>query len=932
MARKKVQKKLNLKPNGLRTSSNPHSAVPEGALVTANNVFIDFPGKAKPRFGMKNLASSTLAATAKTSGAYRSNLLFHSSTTLERWNGSAVSTVRSSTSAPSGYRSRFAQAKSNLYATTSKGVLRVSASDSSFTGNSTGTMLAGLPKPGLAFSQTTTSGSVFLADDFGVAYRASFLFRDANNNLIEGPMSGRIIVFNESGSTSNVELYVYIPFETRVRTVANGTATTLSLVSIRLYRTTEVALGTDPGDEMFICYDNARWLPNGGTGTTTTGRVVCVITDICPSDSLGQEAYTNPGQDGPYQNNDEPPLAKDVVMFKGHAFYLNCAQRYSLRIQMIALPTAGDSVKIGTGRYFVAKSSSPGDREYDIDSTGADLATKIERTARDLVRSINVDNAFAGDNTVLAEYASGPEDNPGIIQLTSQAFDASQWYFTAAAPVTWAQNPPKQLYVTLVRAANVVTATTAGLHGFSVGNSVIIGGANSGTFAGTFTIASTPTTSSFTYAQVAANEDITGAADAYTYLATTDITTVPADNQTEPGGVYVSKKDKPEAVPAYNHLVVDNSNNEIYRAAVTQDALFVFTAKGIYTITGEQASNFRVSEFDLTTKITAPESVVALGTQVFGVSDQGVVKISQETGVQIISRDIEEDLFDQITSVGLTTLGTDCWAVGHTTARKYFLHFPSGITDTYKVWVYNLFTSTWTKCLYPANYTTGIVDPTTDKLHFAGTTIVQERKNRSYLDYADTETAVTANGDGGPSTSVTLVSATGVAVGDTFVQGANYGRITAVNGNTLTIDVSIEWSPGAATVYKAFEVKIEWVIDSLGDPGAEKQFTELEVFLGACQRLRQFYVIQASEASSGTDISLGHAGTTLLSYGLSLPNTTGPLSTLEYPNSLRVDVDRAVARAIQLKVGVKHLGALEDLIFLGMGLVVRGYSDRFGGR
>ena len=56
-----------------------------------------------------------------------------------------------------------------------------------------------------------------------------------------------------------------------------------------------------------------------------------------------------------------------------------------------------------------------------------------------------------------------------------------------------------------VRASNVVTISTTAAHGFAVGYSVTIAGVTDATFAGTFTIASVPTATSFTYTQSGQN-------------------------------------------------------------------------------------------------------------------------------------------------------------------------------------------------------------------------------------------------------------------------------------------------------------------------------------------------------------------------------------------------------------------------------------------
>jgi len=58
------------------------------------------------------------------------------------------------------------------------------------------------------------------------------------------------------------------------------------------------------------------------------------------------------------------------------------------------------------------------------------------------------------------------------------------------------------------RATNVVTITTTAPHGFSVGDSIYVAGVTGGTtnFNGTFTVASVPTATTFTYAQTGAND------------------------------------------------------------------------------------------------------------------------------------------------------------------------------------------------------------------------------------------------------------------------------------------------------------------------------------------------------------------------------------------------------------------------------------------
>lgn len=79
------------------------------------------------------------------------------------------------------------------------------------------------------------------------------------------------------------------------------------------------------------------------------------------------------------------------------------------------------------------------------------------------------------------------------------------------APAT----PPNVTPVTIaangaVRSSNTVTITTTAAHGFVAGQSVVIAGVTDSSFNGTFTIATVPSTTTFTYAQTGSNATSSG--------------------------------------------------------------------------------------------------------------------------------------------------------------------------------------------------------------------------------------------------------------------------------------------------------------------------------------------------------------------------------------------------------------------------------------
>lgn len=91
--------------------------------------------------------------------------------------------------------------------------------------------------------------------------------------------------------------------------------------------------------------------------------------------------------------------------------------------------------------------------------------------------------------------------------IGSGSFEAGPTY----SDILGSKSPSKVVEIGgCVRDTNVVTTTTTTAHGFIVGETVVLSGVDSGSeataFSGSFTIASKPSTTTFTHAQTAANE------------------------------------------------------------------------------------------------------------------------------------------------------------------------------------------------------------------------------------------------------------------------------------------------------------------------------------------------------------------------------------------------------------------------------------------
>lgn len=320
---------------------------------------------------------------------------------------------------------------------------------------------------------------------------------------------------------------------------------------------------------------------------------------------------------------------------------------------------------------------------------------------------------------------------------------------------------------------------------------------------------------------------VSGHSAAFNPQLPTSGTTVSSSNDTFLNGLYNSKDQRPEAVPIANVRRIGSAAKRILRIIPLRDALFVLKEDGIWRVTGEYPT-FNVDELDITAKLLAPESAVALNNQIFALTDQGVVSIS-DTGIQVKSRPIENQIIELFGDT-LTNVKNLSFGIGYETERKYILFMPSSAAETFatQAYVYNTFTNTWTR--WPLSKTCGILNTTDDKLYLGdalGNYVNQERKSFTFTDYVDEATdgtVVSASGF-----DVVLSSVIDVEIGDLVFQSISvYSQVLSINpaSNTVTLNDVRTWTPGACTLYKGIASVLEWVPQSGGNPGLLKQFQE----------------------------------------------------------------------------------------------------------
>lgn len=321
------------------------------------------------------------------------------------------------------------------------------------------------------------------------------------------------------------------------------------------------------------------------------------------------------------------------------------------------------------------------------------------------------------------------------------------------------------------------------------------------------------------------------AGSAFSPALPTSGTSVSSENDEALNGVSFSKPEQPEAWPIPYFFRIGSADAPIRRILPLRDSLFVLKDDGIFRIVGEDPGSYRVSLFDNTTTIRAPESAVVLNNQIFMFSDQGVAAVS-ESGVQILSRPIEQDLLRLSSSV-YANFQTATYGVSYESERKYILWTVTNPADTAatQAFVYNLFTQTWTTWTHREEQFAGRVLTSDNKLYLStnDTVVWQERKDYQLTDYADDSFAVTVTGVSG--TAVSLSSTTGLAEGWLIEQGSLQGIISSVDSATqVTLVQAVSFANGAATAFEPITNIIEFTPLFQGNPGVLKHYREITTF------------------------------------------------------------------------------------------------------
>ena len=894
MAQDKIEKCL-----GLVAQYNPLTMQP-GALQRANDCYIRRENIIEDRRGHK--LYGTLATNPVQLMSYSNTVLAHRGTNVAYDNGAGVfADYAGANNAPTGQKMRFIEQFSNLYTTTDKGV-------KVFTDVlGTAARSAGAPRcldPSYALNAGSTG---FLAAGFQTAYRCCVQRTDANSNSLRGYPSTRLWVTNPT--------YTYTG-NTHSNTTLDSMSSTTGLINGMSVSGTGIPAGTTISNisGSTITLSAASTATATGVSVTFSAPRNVDLTIYLPSECI----------------------AGDVIEFYRTAQVSGTASDLSADEMALVYQVALASADISAG--FITFTDSITDA-----LRGASLYTSPSQEGI----------AQANDRPPVCK-------DIGIYKSYS----------------LYANTQTKQrLFITMVGTSSL-TGNTITLGGvtYNFGSTEIISGGGSPQIAvGSTGVAAVDidttarslvrvinryasNTTVYAYyqsgpgdlpGQILIEEKGIGAAAFTVQGSNSAIGTMffpappvsPAtnskstsSNQIQKNAVYYSKSQQGEHVPTLNYLLVGQANKNILRIAPLRDSTIVIKEEGVYRISGETPQSFVVVPIDLTVFCKSVDSVAILGNQVYMLSNQGIVAIS-DNSVQVISRDIEQLIAPLLT---YSSIGTYTTGFAYESERSYFISTMTNSTDTSQTqtFVYNYFTKTWVRHTYAIN---AAIVGSDDKMYLAKPSdlnVYQERKSFTDSDYADPEYSVTISSIVGSvvkfiSSSVSpknfwALSQNGTSIAiQSFTVGA--GFYTA----TLASSPPSNWTTGAATLYPSVGMDIQWHPWIGMSPDQLKQVRQIGIMSDSAQSYNSVTSLIAT-FSSNFDNGTESVPLTTPGAGWGAAWGSSPWGGTSDTGGYPTWVPKNKQYCTRLTLGVQHPTALERLSIAGACFSFEMVSERIG--
>lgn len=286
-----------------------------------------------------------------------------------------------------------------------------------------------------------------------------------------------------------------------------------------------------------------------------------------------------------------------------------------------------------------------------------------------------------------------------------------------------------------------------------------------------------------------------------------NVKTATSSDDKQENRLVFSKPNQPEHFSLVNSVLV--GTEKILKLMALREALLIFTTDGIYRLSGTNPG-YSVELLDSSAILIAPATCDILNNDVYCLTTQGVTIVSSQ-GVKIVSRPIEDSIL-KIIKTDRDRVANEGFAISSETDRRYHLFLPespsSSVPD--KVFVYNVFTSSWVNWVISANC--GAIH--NDRIYYGNAlqpTVMEQQKNFTKRDYADYFFDVTRVVDGNDFIEVVEIPSF-VAVNDIIYQSDDvHQRVLKVDEDLHRIyfDNEPQFTETKLQVHNSIPVEIE---------------------------------------------------------------------------------------------------------------------------
>lgn len=679
---------------GLVLDPNPHSQVPEGSLEIAENVVIDDIGFVRGRPGYhKGLLAKVTIEAAATLPVQRSValpdgdvMLFTDSEAL-LWDPDQVAQATGPGAANvdvSLPRTSFAQARKNLYAGSTLGVLvynapNIAFNHCGFVGQNAVAVVGASPLP--------TSGQTWLANGNSVAYRVTTEREHEDGFVVVSAPSPRLVVSNTTGSDAAVTLSVSLQFNTTLN------AQLADYAILKLWRSFQTSAAV-PSDEMYLVAVLRR-------ETTVTNGIN--YTDRVSDSDLGEALYTNPSEQSLAFRNVAPPYGEILFEYQGSLFVANLIGEWRRSLKWFHsadCDESGNATSIGVRTYSGTITSSSAQITSLADTTGLQVGMAVFRSGTGFdVDDTHIVSIDSGTAVTVSKAATG--SSTGDIDF----YDVVVVQEDGQSAVHLPQKSPLDFW----RAVNRLSGSAlSDIEGYSRKIAYHIGSVNNPRGDGSgiqqevgpahaemiFAVAATSGTAAPTIQATHGDE----------YEPPLPLVTETAEDMTrdvEPALVAFSKRNQPEHfVGAAQQFFVGDGSQPILGAVVASNVAYIFKTDGVFTVTGAgAASGFRVDPFDTSYRLMSARHVCEANGAAAAWTDRGIIVVHPGGTVQNISDGKVQSLLDDAV-VGSTYDGNMVFDE----RRDELVFIASNSSEGFSLFlVYNVETQTWVSRSVPVD-------------------------------------------------------------------------------------------------------------------------------------------------------------------------------------------------------------------------------------